>query len=235
MVIDDTITTLDGDMPVYVAPSKDARRAVIVIQEAFGVTDHIKAVCDRLAKAGFHAIAPSLYYRHGSPVFGYDDFAAVAPLMNTLDADEISNDVASVLSHLQAGGFVRDRIAMVGFCMGGTVAFHTAVKERLGAAASFYGGGVGEGRFGYPSQIEAAVGLLTPWLGLFGDRDASISVQEVEELRQALSDETVTATVRRFADADHGFHCDERPAVYDPDAAAAAWAEMMEWFDAHLA
>jgi len=105
----------------------------------------------------------------------------------------------------------------------------------LGAAGTFYGGGVTQGRFGLPSLVDLAPQLQTPWLGQFGDLDRGIPVADVEALRAATSPLGVPAGIFRYADADHGFHCDGRPAVFHPAAAALAWERTLAWMDQHAA
>jgi carboxymethylenebutenolidase len=101
----------------------------------------------------------------------------------------------------------------------------------LGAAVTFYGGGVTEGRFGFPPLTELASKLQTPWLGLFGDQDQRIPVEHVQELRLAAASAGVPTEIVRFADADHGFNCDDRPAVFNQSAADDGWAHTLAWFD----
>ncbi len=91
------------------------------------------------------------------------------------------------------------------------------------------------GRFGYPAQLERATGLRTPWLGLYGDLDRNIPALEVEALREVAAGARVPTEVVHYADADHGFNCNDRPSVYNPGVAADAWARTLAWFDAYLA
>jgi carboxymethylenebutenolidase len=231
---DTTISTSDGTMPAAWVEAPGSDRAVLVAQEAFGVNDHIVDVCERFAAAGWSAIAPALFHRKGSPVLAYDDMSAVMPMIGTLTADGITTDMAAASAFLEEQGIPAERQAVVGFCMGGTVAFHTAVDLPLGAAATFYGGGVGKGRFGFPAMVERVGALRTPWIGFFGDRDAGIPVDEVEALRGALASAPAETEVVRYAEGQHGFHCDQRPAVYDAGIAADAWARTLTWFDGHV-
>jgi carboxymethylenebutenolidase len=117
--------------------------------------------------------------------------------------------------------------------MGGTVSFFAAVRNSLGAAVSFYGGGVATGRFGFPSQVDEAPKLQTPWLGLFGDQDQSIPVEEVEQLRKAAASAKVPTEVVRYAEAEHGFHCDARPSYHEASA-EDAWKRTLDWFGTRL-
>ncbi|AOW95184.1 carboxymethylenebutenolidase [Rhodococcus sp. WMMA185] len=217
-----------------ITPNGPARGGVVVIQEAFGVTEHITDVCRRFASAGYHAVAPHLFHRSGDPVVAYDDLETAMPLMGKLEATAIDEDVDAAIEVLAAASIAPLDTAIVGFCMGGTVAFHTAVRRELGAAATYYGGGISQGRFGYRSMLEVAADLQTPWLGLFGDRDKGIPVTDVEELRKAAANAAVATEIVRYPDADHGFNCDDRPAVFNPDAAAGAWSHTLEWFGARL-
>jgi carboxymethylenebutenolidase len=230
-----TIETAAGPMPAYEAsPERAARGAILVIQEAFGVTPHIQDITRRLADAGWFAVAPALFHRQGSPVLAYDDYDSVMPLMGQLSSEGLTVDVNATLDHLEARDFALSQIGVVGFCMGGAVAFYAATIRAVGAAVTFYGGGVIEGRFGLPSLVELAPKLQAPWLGLYGDLDKGIPPTQVEELRSAVKNAPVPTEIVRYPDADHGFNCNDRPAVFNPDAAAAAWKRTLAWFDSHL-
>lgn len=230
-----TIDTVDGPMPAFeTSPDGDARGAVVVIQEAFGITSHIEQVARRLSDAGWHAVAPALYHRQGAPVLAYGDLNSVGPMMSQLAAAGIEMDIAATLDDLQRKGFAPAQTGIVGFCMGGSVSFYAASTHALGAGVTYYGGGVLAGRFGFPSLVELAPELKTPWLGLYGDLDKSIPPEQVEQLRSAAEEAPVAAEVVRYADAEHGFNCDDRPAVFNPTAAADAWRRTLAWFDTHL-
>ena len=229
------IETQDGPMPAFEAtPAGEDRGAVVVIQEAFGVTTHIEDVARRLADAGWRAIAPALFHRQGSPVIAYDDMQSVMPAMGQLTAEGLTTDVTAALDHVESTGRPASRTGIVGFCMGGSVTLYAGTLRPLGAAVTFYGGGVTEGRFGLPSLSALAPTLQTPWLGLYGDLDKSISVEEVEQLRAAADKAPVDTEIVRYATADHGFNCDDRPAVYNAEAAADGWRRTLEWFDRHM-
>jgi carboxymethylenebutenolidase len=223
-------------MELYEAvPSGDARGGVVVIQEAFGLNDHIRDVTRRFAAAGYHAVAPALFHRAGGGTASYDDFSTVLPLFEGLTDEGILEDVDAATARLSEVGFADGQIGIVGFCMGGRVTFLVAAERALGAAVGFYGGGIVNARFPqFPALVDRAARLQTPWLGLFGDEDTSIPVEDVEALRSALADAPVDTEIVRYADAGHGFHCDERPAFH-PAAAADGWTRTLAWFDAHLA
>jgi carboxymethylenebutenolidase len=228
------LETHDGVMPTFRArPDGTARGAVVVIQEAFGLTEHIGSITERLADAGWYAVAPALFHRQGSPVFGYDDFAAVGPVMGELTAGGITTDLAAAFEHTGSEGFALAHTGTVGFCMGGAVALYAATLRSIGAAVTFYGGGVATGRFGLPSLVELAPTLQAPWLGLYGDLDQAIPVDDVEQLRTAAGRAPVETEIVRYPEAGHGFNCDARDSFH-PASAADAWSRTLAWFDRHL-
>jgi len=233
---DITLETVDGPMPAHVArPAGPPRGGIVVVQEAFGVTTHIEDLTHRLAEVGWLAVAPALFHRNGSPAFAYDDLKPVMPAMGSLTSESIANDIAATLGFLEAEGQPAPMSGIVGFCMGGSVTLITATQYALGAAVTFYGGGLRDGRFGFPGLIDLAPGLRTPWLGLFGDLDKGIPSEDVEVLRTAASTAKTETEIVRYADADHGFNCNDRPAVYNERAASDGWQRMLAWFDAHIA
>ncbi len=231
-----SIDTPGGAMGVYEAkPDGPPRGGVIVIQEAFGVNAHIEDVARRFANEGWHALAPHLFHRAGDPVVPYGDMAAAMEHTRALTGDGLLTDADACLAHFEANGIAARRVAVVGFCMGGTATFFLAVSRPLGAAATFYGGGITESRWpGVTAPVEAARDLQTPWLGLFGDLDQGIPVEAVERLREAVSAAGVATEVVRYADAGHGFHCDARPQSYHEASAKDAWSRTLAWFDTHV-
>ena len=230
-----TLGTADGTMEAYeVAPSGGPRGAVIVIQEAFGLNDHIREVTRRVAEEGYHTLAPALFHRAGGGTAPYDDFEQVLPLFEGLTDDGILMDVDAARDHLAAAGFPDRQVGLVGFCFGGRVSFLVAVRRRLAAAVGFYGGGIVNARRPqFPSLLDQAATMQTPWLGLFGDLDAHIPVDEVEQLRGALAAAAVASEIRRYEDADHGFFCNEQPS-FNEVAARDGWSRTLDWFQKHL-
>jgi carboxymethylenebutenolidase len=214
-------------------PSGDAKGGIIVVQEAFGVNDHIEAVARRFAGEGWLAVAPHLFHRSGDPRLGYDDIAQVMPHVRQLTAHGVLADIDTAFDHLDKTGITSDRTGIVGFCMGGTVALVTAVRREVGAAVTFYGGGMSEGRFGFGPLIDEAPGLRAPWLGLYGDLDEGIPVADVEQLRSAAASSGQPTDIIRYPHAGHGFHCDER-GDYHPASAQDAWQRTLAWFDQYL-
>lgn len=222
-----------GTLPVSVrAPAAPGGTAVVVVQEAFGVTEHILDVAGRLAAAGHLALVPHVYHRTGDPVLTYDDLTPIWEHISALRADQLGDDLDACLAHLADLGTPAARVGVIGFCMGGTVALAEGARQPLGAAVSFYGGGVAEGRFGYAALVDLAPALRTPWLGLYGDRDSGIPVEQAVALGAAAARADVPTDLVRY-DAEHGFHCDHRPS-YDPPSAQDAWSRTLEWLATHL-
>jgi len=231
-----TAPTPDGPMEIYdVAPEGKASGAVIVIQEAFGVNEHIRDVTRRFAAAGFRAVAPTMFHRAGGGTAPYDDFAKVIPLFAGVSDDGIAADVDAAVKYLHDAGFADRHIGIVGFCFGGRVTFLIATRRKLGAAVGFYGGGIVTSRLPiFQPLIGDTAKLATPWLGLFGDADTGIPVADVEQLRATLDREAKVAhEIVRYPGAEHGFHCDVRPS-YDEAAAKDAWRRTLDWFQRQL-
>ena len=225
-------------MPVYEAkPDGEAKGGVVVIQEVFGVNDHIEDVTRRFAAAGYHAVAPHLFHRTGSPKLPYDDFNQVIPHMAELTDDKVLEDVDEAIEHLKQAGWGTPQIGLVGFCFGGRVSFLVAAERPLGAAVGFYGGGIVTSRFPqFPALVERAAELKAPWLGLFGSEDQSIPLDDVERLRTELDNiRHVDHDVVVYEGAGHGFHCDARPDHFNAEAAEDAWNRTLDWFERHLA
>src|SRR5258708_34328549 len=137
-------------------PSGTPKGAIVVIQEAFGVNDHIEDVARRFAAEGYLAVAPHLFHRTGDPKLGYTDMGEVMPHMKELTKDGVLADVDVALAHLEAAGISGSRTGIVGFCMGGTVALVVDTERQLGAAGPVSGGGLKEGGFGFPPLMEGA-------------------------------------------------------------------------------
>ena len=229
-----TLQTADGPMDViHSSPTDRPRGGVVVVQEAFGLTGHIQRVTEAVAEAGYMAIAPALFHRSTEQVFGYGDFEKLGPVIMALTAQTIEMDVDAAFAELVRNRIDESNLAMMGFCMGGTITLATAARRKLAAAITFYGAGIGESRFGLPSGLDSAARLQSPWLGLYGDLDAHIPIDEVEQLRVAAATAPVDTEVVRYVDADHGFHCDERPS-FQAEASTDAWARTLEFLAEHV-
>jgi carboxymethylenebutenolidase len=224
------VATGSGTMPAFLArPKGDGRwPAALVIQEAFGLNEHIKDVTRRIAAEGYVALAPDLYWRGGKGrTVGYEELPAALELMQSLRDDEVVTDVGAAVAHLGGQPFVRaDRVGITGFCLGGRVSYLAACElgGKLAACAPFYGGGI---------PVDKTPKLGCPVLAFFGEKDPWIPLDDVEALRKALQHERKVGEVIVYPGADHGFFCNERPS-YQEAAARDAWKRLLEFFGRHL-
>jgi carboxymethylenebutenolidase len=232
------IETTDGPMPLHVRhPAEPGRGAVIVLQEALGVTEHLLDVAGRLAAAGYVGVCPELYHRSGVGSVAYGDYDAIYSQLAAVDDTTFLADLDATISHLLGQGWAAVEIGAVGFNIGARVSFLLSVNRTIGAAVGFYGSGIvtaGTGRdVSFPSLLPLTAPLRTPWLGLYGDRDHTVPIADVDRLEAELRDRN--GHIARFRDAGHSFHNDQRPDLYVESAARAAWQHALDWFGTHLA
>jgi carboxymethylenebutenolidase len=214
----------DGEMLMgYLArPQGDeAKPAIVVIQEWWGLNDHIKDVANRFAEEGFVALAPDLY--HGVVATEPDE---ARKLVMELDMAEAVKEIQRGIDFLQEQSYVAGpKVGVVGFCMGGGLALQTALAEAdLGAAVAFYG---------RPLTPDQAKQVKAPVLGLYGATDQGIPVAEVEAMGTALKEAGVESEVQVYEGAGHAFFNDTAPS-YNADAAQDAWPRTLDWFRKHL-
>jgi carboxymethylenebutenolidase len=230
-----SVPTVDGPMTCAVArPDGAPRGGIVIIQEAFGLTDHIVSVVDRMATHGWLTVAPALYHRSENATFDYADLPPALEMMGTLNPTGMQVDVDAAFTVLEDAGFSDAQCGIVGFCMGGAISLRASTVRPLGASITYYGGGVAQGRFGLPPLVDLAPDLKSPWLGLYGDLDHSIAVEDVERLRERAANASVPTEIVRYAEAGHGFNCDDRPDHYHPGASRDAWARTQAWLDQHI-
>ena len=219
-----------GGMPAYVArPAGSGRQpAVVVIQEAFGLNEHIKDVARRFAGEGYVALAPDLFYRGGKGrTARYDDLPKALELMGALKDDEIVADVGSAIAWLEKQPDVRaGRIGITGFCMGGRVSYLAAcaLPDKIAAAVPYYGGGI---------PVDRTTTLRAPVLAFFGDEDPFIPMDNVDKLRAEAKRLGKNVEIVVYPKAPHGFFCNERDS-YRPEAAKDAWEKTKAFFARHL-
>lgn len=232
-----TVQTGSEKMPCHLArpASGGPYPGLVVVMEAFGLNDNIKGLTDRFAAEGFVAISPNLYFRQPNNVVGYDNLPGAIKLMGSLNDDQIVADMTAAIDYLKTMKEVKPRFGTTGFCMGGRVAFLTAVRNPdVYATAPFYGGGMTRaGQPGGKAPIDSAANLKGPVLAFFGGKDAFIPMAEVDKFRDALNQASKPAEIVLYADADHGFMCDERPS-YHPAHAKEAFAKTVAFFRQNL-
>ena len=218
---DITLQGPGGEFSAYAVEPAGASAGVVVIQEIFGVNQHIRSVTDRFAQAGYAAVAPDIFHAQQPGVqLGYDeqDIQTGFGLMQGLDMAAAVQDIGVCIEYLRdkTGG----KVGVTGFCMGGRLTYLAAADLSPDAAVAYYGGGIA-------SQLDKAGSISCPIMFHFGEKDAHIPMSDVAQIREAVRG-LPDATVHTY-DADHGFHCDERGS-YDADAASIAWSRTLEFF-----
>ena len=214
-----TLTASDGfNLGGYRAePQGKAKGGLVVIQEIFGVNHHIRAMCDRFAAIGYISTAPAVFDRI-QPNFesGYspEEIAKAREIIPKIDWSKMLADVAAAIDNVKPAG----KVGIVGYCMGGTVAFLSAGKlDGLSAAVGYYGGQIAK---------NADLTPKVPTLLHFGDQDQSIPMSDVDaDQAEAARIATSTSTRARA----HGFACDERGS-YNEAACKQAWDRTTAWF-----
>ncbi|MGH7802966.1 MAG: dienelactone hydrolase family protein, partial [Candidatus Binatia bacterium] len=209
----ETLKTQAGEMPLFVARPDGAERvpAVVVVQEAFGLNDNIRKITQRLAGAGYYAVAPNFYYRQGGTVVGYDRLQEAIGLMLQWTDDQVVADVRAVVAKLQNDQGVRaDRIGITGFCMGGRASYVAACEvPELRASVPYYGGGIAGQQFapGATPPVTLTAKMKAAIQCHFGEKDSYIPLEAVEEIRRTLEKEKKTFEVHVYEGAGHGFMC----------------------------
>ncbi|MEZ0353714.1 dienelactone hydrolase family protein [Mycobacterium sp. pR1184] len=226
-----TLTTTDGPMRLYRA-RPDAQRAVkppaavIVLQEAFGVNDHIQDVTRRIASEGYLALAPDLFHRCGIDTVDYADRDTAMRLIGELGTEPIVTDVAAALTYLADTEKIPvEKTAIVGFCFGGRAAFAAATALPVAATVVFYGPGIARGPH---ATLDQAPNLEGPVLMFVGDADPTIPPEDISAIQAEAKLHDLDLRLVVFKGAGHAFHCDARPAQYVDDAARKAWADTTE-------
>ena len=228
------IPVADGEIPAYRAmPARGSTfPVVLVVQEIFGVHEHIKDVCRRFAKEGYCAIAPEMYARQGdvSKLTDYREIFAQV-VSKVPDAQVMSDLDAAVAWAAKTGSGDPARVAVTGFCWGGRITWlYAAHNPKLKAGVAWYGRLVGQPTELQPRYpIDVAAELKAPVLGLYGEKDQGIPLEDVEKMRAALVAAKQPSEIVVFPEAPHGFHADYRPSFREA-AAKDAWAQCLAWF-----
>ncbi|MBX3263601.1 MAG: dienelactone hydrolase family protein [Labilithrix sp.] len=220
-----------GAMPAYraVPDGKGPFPLVLVVHEIFGVHEHIKDVCRRLAKAGYMAIAPELFARQGdvSKLQGFEEILKV--VSKVPDAQVMSDLDAAVAWAKKTGKVDGDRVAITGFCWGGRIVWLYAARSGVKTGAAWYGRlshAVNANQTKTPLDVGAT--LKVPVLGLYGGQDSGIPVSHVELMRRELASGKSGSEIVVYPDAGHAFYADYRPS-YAKAAADDAWTKMLAW------
>ena len=233
------IPVADGQMPAYRAQpaGKTNLPTIIVIQEVFGVHEHIRDVCRRLAKQGYLAVAPELYARQGDPM----KYPAIPDLIKNVvskvpDA-QVTSDLDATVAWAATNSGNAHKVGATGFCWGGRQTWLFAEHNpRLKAAVAWYGAFENSISENQPKTVIGQVGQLkAPVLGLYGGKDQGITAESREKMNAALKSAPAIGSDSKiivYPDAQHGFNADYRPSYSKADA-EDGWARMLAFFKAH--
>ncbi|HEX9238787.1 MAG TPA: dienelactone hydrolase family protein [Xanthobacteraceae bacterium] len=220
-----------GDMPVYYARPAGVQHPpiILVCMEIFGVHEFIKDVTRRLGHLGAFAIAPDYYFRLGD-MSKVSDAQELMPKVNSKSDAELFADLDAAVAWAKSQGGDDNRLGVMGFCRGGRNVWHySAHNPKLKASVAFYGPLADKSEAAPKSSIELAPEIKEPVLGLYGEADTGISVDQVHQMEAALKASGKTAEFHIYPGAPHGFVADYR-ASYRKEAAEDAWNRMVGWF-----
>ena len=234
------IPVADGDIPAFYARPKSAgpHPVVIVVHEIFGLHEYIRDVCRRLARAGYFSVAPDLYQRQGDVAKIEEIWTIITSVVEKVPDEQVLSDLDATVAWAAANPHAdTGRLGITGFCWGGRFVWvYSAHHPGVRAGVAWYGRlvGAGPGMLGRIAQgrtypIDVADRLHGPVLGLHGDKDMSIPMPNVEQMRSALAAAGDPSELLVYPGADHGFHADYRP-QYHATAAADGWQRMLDWF-----
>ncbi len=216
-----TVPTSGASMDAYLAlPPTRQGPGLLLLQEIFGVNEHIRVVAEQYALAGFTVIAPDLFWRQGKRIeLGYvgDERERALALMKTITRDHVVADMSASLAMLKARPECVGRgVGAIGYCMGGRLAFTAAALCGVDAAVAYYGGGIA-------TQLDLAPKIHGPVMFHHAEHDASIPPEAVAQVKQAMaaSPAASSAEFHDYPGAQHGFNCWARAMVHPPSAALA--------------
>jgi carboxymethylenebutenolidase len=228
---DAKIKVSGGDMPIYYArPTGVANPPIILVcMEIFGLHEYIKDVTRRLGHLGALAVAPDYYFRLGD-ITQISDMQQLFPKVNTKTDPELFADLDATVAWAKAQGGDGNRLGIMGFCRGGRNVWHYSTHNPdLKAGVAFYGSLVDSSDAAPKSSIDLAAEVKEPVLGLYGEEDSGIKVDQVKAMEAALKADSKTGEFHIYPGAPHGFHADYRPS-YRKDAAEDGWNQMIRWF-----
>jgi carboxymethylenebutenolidase len=224
----------DGEIPAYRAlPATGGPfPLILVVQEIFGVHEHIKDICRRLAKLGYLAVAPELYARQGD-VSGIKDFREIfSKVVSKVPDAQVMSDLDAAVAWAKGTGKAdAAKLAITGYCWGGRIVWlYSAHNPNLKAGVAWYGRLVGDADDLHPKHpIDVASAINCPVLGLYGAADQGIPVESVEKMRAALKEAGKSAEIHVYPGTPHAFFADYRPS-YRKEQAEDGWKRMLEWF-----
>ena len=227
------IPVADGEIPAYRAmPAKGKSfPVVLVVQEIFGVHEHIKDICRRFAKLGHMAIAPALYARQGD-TSKLSTIEEIRPIVSKVPDAQVMSDLDATVAYAKKTGKGNtSKLGITGFCWGGRIVWlYAAHNPQLKAGVAWYGRLVGNATELQPKHpVDLAAQLNAPVLGLYGGKDQGIPLDTIEKMRAAVKAANGKSEIIVYPEAGHGFNADYRPG-YDKQAAQDGWRRLQEWF-----
>ncbi|MCC0176688.1 dienelactone hydrolase family protein [Waterburya agarophytonicola K14] len=212
--------------------------AVIVVQEIFGVNEHIRNITERLAAEGYIAIAPAIYQRQAPEFevgYGEDDVKLGRQYKVATQADELMSDIQATIDYLYSLPEVKQEgVRTIGFCFGGHVVYLAATLKDVTATASFYGAQIATWCPGKEEPTIFRTQDITGTLyAFFGTEDPLIPNEQTKEIERELQKHNISHQIFRYEGATHGFMCDRRPS-YDRAAAKDAWIKVLDLFSQKL-
>ena len=232
---DAKVAVSGGEMPVYFARPANAQNppVILVSMEVFGLHEYIRDVTRRLGKLGAFAVAPDYYFRAGKDLTKITEFSELAPIVNAKSDTELFADLDATVAWAKSQGGDTNRLGIMGHCRGGRNVWHYSTHNAgLKAGVAFYGSLTDKNNVVPKNSIELAPDVKEPVLGLYGEADAGIPLDQVKQMEAALKAAGKTTEFKIYPGAPHGFHADYR-ASYRKEAAEAAWNEMIAWFKKH--
>jgi carboxymethylenebutenolidase len=228
------VPVTDGEIPAYRALPAGAGPfpVVLVVQEIFGVHEHIKDICRRFAKLGYLAVAPELYARQGDVSKIEDIPEIITKVVSKVPDAQVMSDLDATVAWAKGTGKADPaKLGITGFCWGGRIVWmYGAHNPNLKAGVAWYGRLVGDSDDLHPKHpVDVAASIQAPILGLYGAADRGIPVATVEKMRTAMKDAGRTAEIIVYPETQHGFFADYRPSYHKVNA-EDGWKRLLDWF-----
>lgn len=230
------VTVNGQQLPVYRAQPEGKKDlpVILVIQEIFGVHEHIADVARRFAKLGYLALAPELYVRQGDPATLSSIPEIQKQIVSKVPDKQVMADLDACVAWAAQNGGNAEKVGVTGFCWGGRITWlYAAHNPRIKAGVAWYGRLVGESTELTPRHpVDIAPKLTVPVLGLYGAKDNGIPLETVEKMKAALAKGNSGSEFVIYEDSGHAFHADYRPSYVEADA-KDAWKRCVAWFKEH--
>lgn len=227
------IPVADGELPAYRAQPATGSNfpIVLVIQEIFGVHEHIQDVCRRFAKLGYVAIAPELFIRQGD-VSKLSSIDQIRPIVAKVPDAQVMSDLDSTVNWaVRSAKGNAERLGITGFCWGGRMTWlYAAHRPQVKAGVAWYGRLIGDATPVTPKHpIDIAASLKVPVLGLYGGKDTGIPLETVQQMQARLKTGQSQSEIIVYPDAPHAFFADYRPSYREREA-IEGWQRLQAWF-----